>query len=101
MECTLCGACCVAPDIAAIDKPLGIRCAHLTADNLCGVYEDRPDICKSYAADKLCLEIAAPTLEERVHNYLAKFGLLEEAARNRALAASSMRASRSLPIVHR
>ena len=39
MECTCCGACCVAPDIAALDKPLGLRCPHLGADNLCTVYE--------------------------------------------------------------
>ena len=35
MECTRCGACCVAPDIAALDKPLGMRCPHLTPENLC------------------------------------------------------------------
>ena len=29
-ECSRCGACCVAPDIAALDKPLGVRGPHLT-----------------------------------------------------------------------
>jgi hypothetical protein len=96
MDCSRCGACCVAPDIAALDKPLGVRCPHLTADNLCGVYERRPDICRSYEADALCERIAAPTLALRVRNYLAEFGLLEEAARVRG---TSMRAARSLPVL--
>jgi Fe-S-cluster containining protein len=80
MECTQCGACCIAPDIAALDKPLGQRCPHLTEALLCGVYERRPAVCRSYAADAFCEEIAAPSIEARVHNYLAAFGLLEEAA---------------------
>jgi uncharacterized protein len=97
MECTRCGACCVAPDIAALDKPLGMRCPHLTADNLCGIYDRRPEICRSYRADDLCVRIAAPSLEERVRNYLAEFGLLGEAAA--AASARSMRAARSLPVL--
>ncbi len=97
MECTRCGACCVAPDIAALDKPLGVRCPHLQADNLCGIYEDRPQICRDYAADSFCERIAAPTLHERVANYLAAFGLEEEAAAG-ALQ-TSMRAARALPIL--
>lgn len=79
-ECTQCGACCVAPDIAALDKPLGMRCPHLTADNLCAVYDRRPEICRAYEADELCERIAAPTLEERVAKYLALFELTQEAA---------------------
>jgi uncharacterized protein len=97
MECTRCGACCVAPDIAALDKPLGMRCPHLTADNLCGIYERRPEICRSYRADELCLRIEAPTLDERVRNYLAGFGLLAEAAA--VASARSMREARALPVL--
>ena len=75
MSCTKCGACCVAPDISTIGKPLGVRCPHLTEDNLCAVYESRPQICRDYAADWLCERIAAPTLDERVRRYLGVFGL--------------------------
>ena len=75
LECTKCGACCIAPDIAALAKPLGVRCPHLTAANLCAVYENRPQICRDYAADWLCERIAAPTLDERVRKYLEVFGL--------------------------
>ncbi len=73
--CTRCGACCVAPDIAALAKPLGMRCPHLTADNLCAIYQNRPRICRDYAADWLCDLVAAPTLDERVRKYLQVFDL--------------------------
>jgi len=75
MSCTRCGACCVAPDISSLGKPLGVRCAHLTEENLCAVYDDRPQICRDYAADWLCERIDAPTLDERVRKYLEVFGL--------------------------
>jgi hypothetical protein len=91
-ECTKCGACCVAPDIAALDKPLGLRCPHLAPDNLCRVYEDRPQVCRSYAADELCRRIEAPTLEERVAKYLAYFELTEEAREIRVRGVTSLKA---------
>jgi len=94
MECTHCGACCVAPDIAALDKPLGVRCPHLTADNLCSVYDRRPDVCRSYQADEVCRLIEAPTLEERVGKYLALFELTDEAAAAQERGCSSMRKAR-------
>ncbi len=75
MECSKCGACCVAPDISSLGKALGVRCPHLKDDNLCAIYENRPQICRDYAADWLCERIAAPTLQERVHNYLKVFDL--------------------------
>ncbi|WNG60884.1 YkgJ family cysteine cluster protein [Archangium gephyra] len=93
-ECTRCGACCVAPDIAALDKPLGVRCPHLTADNLCAVYDRRPDVCRSYQADDVCRLIDAPTLEERVGKYLALFQLTDEARAIREHGCSSMRKAR-------
>ncbi len=83
-ECTMCGACCVAPDIAALDKPLGLRCPNLGPDSRCLAYEARPAVCRSYSADALCDAIAAPTLDERVAKYLAHFGLSEEAAQVKA-----------------
>ncbi|HZI09251.1 MAG TPA: YkgJ family cysteine cluster protein [Myxococcus sp.] len=96
MECTRCGACCVAPDIAALDKPLGMRCPHLQEDNLCGVYEQRPAICRDYQADEVCRLIEAPTLEERVEKYLGLFGLNAEAKAVREQGCPSMKAARRL-----
>lgn len=81
----------MAPDIAALDKPLGLRCPHLGADNLCTAYENRPAVCRSYSADALCVEIEAPTLEERVAKYLAHFELTEEARVVRESGVTSMK----------
>ncbi|WNG20512.1 YkgJ family cysteine cluster protein [Cystobacter fuscus] len=94
MDCTRCGACCVAPDIAALDKPLGLRCPHLGADNLCTVYERRPQVCRDYQPDAVCRLIEAPTLEERVHKYLALFELTAEADDVRQRGCYSMRQAR-------
>ncbi len=91
----MCGACCVAPDIAALDKPLGLRCPHLAEDSRCLVYENRPAVCRSYEADEVCEQIAAPTIEERVSKYLALFDLQAEANRVRASGCTSMRALRN------
>lgn len=97
MDCSRCGACCVAPDIAALDKPLGLRCPHLREDNLCAVYENRPDVCRSYQPDEVCRVIAAPTLEERVSKYLALFELTAEAAAIAGSGCRSMKRSRPAP----
>ncbi len=93
--CSMCGACCVAPDIAALDKPLGLRCPHLGEDSKCLVYESRPAVCRSYQADEVCEKISAPTIEERVEKYLALFDLQSEAARVKQSGSTSMRALRT------
>ena len=75
MDCLRCGTCCSAPDIKALLKPLGVPCRYLDCSGLCSIYETRPDVCKSYRPDELCLKVSAPTLPERVEKYLKLFGL--------------------------
>ncbi len=75
MECLKCGTCCTAPDISFLDKSLGTARIHLDPTGLCGIYEERPAVCRGYQPDELCLQIAAPTLAERVERYLELFGL--------------------------
>lgn len=75
--CLKCGTCCVAPDITALAKPLGMRCVHLGDDMLCAVYAERPGVCRGYRPDEICTRIAAPTLAERVGNYLGLFNMEE------------------------
>jgi len=65
----------MAPDITTLGKPLGVRCPHLGENGLCAIYEERPAVCRGYRADGICLEIAAPTLAERVDKYLRLFEL--------------------------
>lgn len=81
MECTKCGACCIAPDIAALHKPVGVRCPHLRDDHLCAIYDRRPQVCRDYQADEICTQIDAPTLEERVARYLKLFDIENEIGR--------------------
>jgi len=78
VDCLKCGTCCTAPDIRALNKPLGVRCVHLGKDGLCVVYEERPAVCRGYRPDEICTRIAAPTLSERVGKYLELFGLQEQ-----------------------
>ena len=75
LACLKCGTCCVAPDIGALGKPVGVRCTHLDDDGLCVVYEARPAVCRDYRPDEICRAIAAPTLAERVERYRELFGV--------------------------
>lgn len=79
-ECTLCGACCAAPDIAALQKPLGVACIHLDAECRCASYPYRPQVCRRYTPDWVCGEVAPlPALELRIKRYLEIYGLEVEA----------------------
>ena len=95
MDCLRCGTCCVAPDIGALDKPVGLRCPNLGDDLSCGIYEQRPAVCRAHRPDEICLAIAAPTLEERRERYLALFGLKGEAERIRREKITSMARARA------
>ena len=80
IECVKCGACCIAADISTLNKPLGVRCQYLTDDNLCGIYEQRPQVCRDYKPDEVCLAIRGlKSQEERVRKFLEIYELLEEA----------------------
>ncbi len=72
----MCGACCAAPDISSLQKPLGVPCVHLGSDCLCSIYETRPQVCRNYAPDWVCAEVAPlPTLTARVERFLEIYGL--------------------------
>ena len=77
-DCTACGACCAAPDISALNKPLGVPCLNLQAGCLCAVYASRPDVCRDYQPDWVCGEVAPlPTLEARAARFLEIYGMGE------------------------
>ncbi len=50
LECRRCGACCIALSISTLDKPAGVRCPHLTEDNLCSLWgrPERPYVCSAF-----------------------------------------------------
>ncbi|MFZ5990741.1 MAG: YkgJ family cysteine cluster protein [Deinococcota bacterium] len=88
LECTLCGACCAAPDISTLQKPLGVPCKHLDSSCRCTIYAARPQVCRGYTPDWVCGEVAPlPTLAERVQRYLEIYGL-ERPARKLSTSAS-------------
>ncbi|MFB9993811.1 YkgJ family cysteine cluster protein [Deinococcus oregonensis] len=88
-ECTACGACCAAPDIHALGKPLGVPCVNLGAESLgseslgrgclCAIYATRPAVCRNYTPDWVCGEVAPlPTLAARTRRFLEIYGLEAE-----------------------
>ena len=75
-DCTACGACCSAPDIHALQKPLGVPCVHLDSGCLCRIYATRPKVCRHYQPDWVCGEVAPlPTLAGRIRRFLEIYGL--------------------------
>ncbi|HOF87752.1 MAG TPA: YkgJ family cysteine cluster protein [Armatimonadota bacterium] len=79
IPCRKCGTCCIAPDISTLKKPIGVPCAHLTAEHMCGIYPERPAVCREYQPDELCVALQAVPPEERVLFYLRYYGLEGEA----------------------
>lgn len=70
MECRLgCGACCIEPSISSPmpglpeGKPAGMRCPHLTEENLCALFgsPDRPAVCEGF---KPSPDVCGETREE-------------------------------------
>ncbi len=62
MECRNgCAACCIVPSISSSmpkmkdGKPAGVRCAHLTENNLCAIFNSplRPAVCGGFKAERL------------------------------------------------
>ena len=49
-ECGECDACCIHLTIIdpALKKVQGVRCRHLAADARCGIYDSRPDTCRTF-----------------------------------------------------
>ena len=50
MRCLHCGDCCTRFYIAELDKPAGVRCQHLTEENLCKLWDkkERPEVCNKH-----------------------------------------------------
>jgi len=75
ISCFRCGTCCIAPDISTLGKPVGTPCRHLTADHRCGIYANRPAVCRDYRPDEICVALQRLPAEERVRFYLRSYGL--------------------------
>ena len=68
MDCRVgCGVCCIAPSISSpmpgmpYGKPAGVRCLHLTHDQLCALYgkPGRPEVCtRLRPSEEMCGQTA-------------------------------------------
>ncbi|MHB0939205.1 MAG: YkgJ family cysteine cluster protein [Armatimonadota bacterium] len=75
LRCFRCGTCCIAPDISTLSKPVGVPCRHLTAEHRCGIYPDRPPVCRNYRPDEICVALQRIPAAERVPYFLQIYGL--------------------------
>lgn len=79
IDCYRCGTCCIAPDISTLHKPIGVPCPHLREDHLCGIYADRPPVCREYRPDEICRVLHTLPEDKRVAYYLQVYDLLPAA----------------------
>ena len=66
VDCFKCGACCIAFDIKSFDKKAGEVCRFLSKSNLCIIYNSRPEGCRHYLPDEICVLISTLLLPEKV-----------------------------------
>ena len=77
--CVRCGACCKKAGyrISKFDRGDG-ACKHLTNDNLCGIYEDRPSVCRVNEGYILYFSSMMPYDQYIFENMKACNSLIEE-----------------------
>lgn len=66
IDCFACGACCVAFSISTLSKDSGEACKNLGKNGLCGIYSERPDVCREFVPDELCVLIQDLPFEKKV-----------------------------------
>jgi hypothetical protein len=69
--CGTCMMCCKVPLIEELDKPAGQWCRHAVIGKGCGIYEDRPSVCRNF----LCQWMLDPRLGPEWKPEKAKFVL--------------------------
>ena len=77
IECQICGACCIAYSISTLNKPSGTACIHLGGNGACTNYEKRPQVCRDFKPDELCIMISVLPLSQKVRLIREVYGLEE------------------------
>ncbi|TYB34178.1 MAG: YkgJ family cysteine cluster protein [Flexistipes sinusarabici] len=75
IECFACGACCVAFSISTFEKESGKACAYLSENGLCGIYSKRPDVCREFVPDEVCVLIQGLPFGEKVEILKKIYGM--------------------------
>ena len=68
-ECGECTLCCKVVGVEDLKKPAGTWCAHCTSSRGCGIYETRPEECRTF----VCAWLETHTLDERWKPSRCKF----------------------------
>ena len=81
-QCGSCTLCCKVLTVAALQKPGGRWCPHCRPGRGCGIYEDRPQECRSFR----CLWLADPNFPEEMKPERSKLVFVLEANASRVVA---------------
>jgi len=67
MRCLHCGDCCTNFEIYELNKPQGVRCQHLSDENLCLIYDkpERPMVCDKHGYPASVCPIGVEILKRR------------------------------------
>ena len=74
-ECGECTLCCKVMEVEALKKPAGKWCAHCTTSRGCGIYETRPEECRTF----FCAWVMNHTFDEQWKPARSKFAVWSEA----------------------
>jgi hypothetical protein len=81
-ECGSCTLCCKVLAVSALEKPAGTWCRHCRPGKGCGIYEERPQECRTFR----CLWLADPNFPEEFKPERSKIVFVLEANASRVVA---------------
>ena len=81
-QCGSCTLCCKVLAVAALEKPAGVWCRHCRPGQGCGIYEERPQECRTFG----CLWLADPNFPEELKPERSKLVFVLEANKSRVVA---------------
>ena len=61
-SCGSCTMCCKALEIEHFDKPMGKLCTNCVASGGCGIYLERPKVCREFLCEWMCDRALPPHL---------------------------------------
>jgi hypothetical protein len=61
-SCGSCTMCCRSLEIEELKKPMGKLCANCTEGGGCGIYAERPKVCREFLCEWICERTLAPNL---------------------------------------
>ena len=67
--------CCTVFEISSLNKPECKVCEYLDNDNLCKIYENRPEVCKNFMPDEICVLISTLPKEEKLYVVKKIYGI--------------------------